>query len=363
MSAVPYEELRQRLIRQLEGRYCVGGLLGAGGMAAVFRAQDISLDRVVAIKVLPPDLTHDDKVVSRFEQEARIAAKLDHPNIIPIYRVESESGLHYFVMKFVAGRSLDSILADGQPLDIEFTQRVLEEAALALGHAHKRGVVHRDVKPANIMLDEDGRVILTDFGISKAIESASGLTRTGMIVGTPHYMAPEQAMGQDVDGRADQYGLACVGYHMLTGELPFPGDVVHSVLHRHIYEQPKPLGAARKEAPRSLVRALDRAMSKEPRDRFGSMEEFADAMSMYATGSRAVRRSGVAPTHVVGRAHRADGFVGDGEVREHDPLGAPLARAALDRGPRGGRGGGRVRRAAAGGRRDRVAPSAGVRDR
>jgi serine/threonine-protein kinase len=293
MSAVPYEELRQRLIRELKGRYAMGGLLGAGGMAAVFRAQDISLDRVVAIKVLPPDLTHDDKVVSRFEQEARIAAKLDHPNIIPIYRVESEAGLHYFVMKFVAGRSLDSILADGRPLDIEFTQRVLEEAALALGHAHKRGVVHRDVKPANIMLDEDGRVILTDFGISKAIESASGLTRTGMIVGTPHYMAPEQAMGEDVDGRADQYALACVGYHMLTGELPFPGDVVHSVLHRHIYEDAKPLGPARKEAPRSLVRALERAMAKQPKERFGSMEEFADALSMYATGSRAVRRSGV----------------------------------------------------------------------
>jgi serine/threonine-protein kinase len=296
MTPAPYEELRQRLIRQLEGRYKVGRLLGAGGMAAVFRAQDISLDRVVAIKVLPPDFTHDDKGVSRFEQEARIAAKLDHPNIIPIYRVESENGLNYFVMKYVAGKSLDSILMDGKPLDLEFTQRVLDEAAAALGHAHRRGVVHRDVKPANIMLDEDGRVILTDFGISKAVESASGLTRTGMIVGTPHYMAPEQAMGQDVDGRADQYALACVGYHMLTGELPFPGDVVHSVLHRHIYEQAKPLSAARRDAPAPLVRALDRAMAKEPKERFASMEEFAGATTMLTTGSRPVRRGGVSPT-------------------------------------------------------------------
>ena len=287
-----YDGLRDRLARTLAGRYAVGELLGAGGMAAVFRAKDVALDRTVAIKVLPPDLSHDDKVVTRFEQEARIAAKLDHPNIIPIYRVESESGLNYFVMKFVPGRSLDAILEAGDRQDAQFTERVLLEAAAALGHAHQRGVVHRDVKPANIMLDADERVILTDFGISKAMENAAGLTKTGIIVGTPHYMAPEQAMGANVDGRADQYALACVGYHMLVGELPFPGDSAHSVLHRHIYEEPKPLAARRPDAPRAMTGAIARAMSKEPDDRYASMEEFAAALEGAPAGASAARSSG-----------------------------------------------------------------------
>ena len=278
MTTAPHDELRERLTRTLAGRYAVADLLGAGGMAAVFRAQDLALERTVAIKVLPPDLSHDVRLVSRFHQEAKIAAKLDHPNIIPIYRVESESGLNYFVMKFVAGRSLDELLAPGQPVDVSFTMRVIAEAAAALGHAHQRGVVHRDVKPANIMLDADERVILTDFGISKAIESTSGLTRTGIIVGTPDYMAPEQAMGVAVDGRADQYALACVGYHMLTGELPFPGDFAHSVLHRHIYEEVDPIAARRLDVPRAMTGALERALAKKPEDRFASMEEFAAAL-------------------------------------------------------------------------------------
>ncbi len=270
--------LLDRLTATLAGRYTGIELLGAGGMASVYRARDVALERTVAIKVLPPDLEPDDKLISRFEQEAKLAAKLDHPNIIPIYRVESENGLHYFVMKFVPGKSLDALLANGRPLDVEFTLRVLLDAAAALGHAHQRGVVHRDVKPANIMIDTDERVILTDFGISKAMETASGITKTGIIVGTPHYMAPEQAMGSAVDGRADQYALACVGYHMLTGELPFPGDVAHSVLHRHIYEEAKPLAPRRADAPRAMVQAITRAMSKEPGARYATMEEFAAAL-------------------------------------------------------------------------------------
>ena len=290
MTAAAHDDLRQRLSRTLEGRYAVAEFLGAGGMAAVFRAQDLALERPVAIKVLPPHLSHDDHLVSRFQQEAKLAAKLDHPSIIPIYRVESENGLHYFVMKFVAGRSVDDLLAPGQALDTGVTMRVLIEAAGALGHAHRRGVVHRDVKPANIMLDEDERVILTDFGISKAIESAGGLTRTGIIVGTPHYMAPEQAMGLPVDGRADQYALACVGYQMLTGELPFPGDIAHSVLHRHIYEDVDPIASRRSDVPRAMAAALERALSKEPGDRFRSMDEFAAAIKGGAAGARAPLR-------------------------------------------------------------------------
>ena len=234
------EELKQRLARTLEGRYEITRLLGRGGMAVVFLAQDLILERQVAIKVLPPDMSHDSQLILRFQQEAKTAAKLDHPNIIPIYRVESEAGLVYFVMKYVAGSSLEELLAQG-PLPIPLVRQVLRDAALALGHAHRRNIVHRDVKPANIMLDQDGRVILTDFGISKAAQGSAQLTGTGTIIGTPHYMAPEQARGHEVDGRADQYALAIVGHRILTGKLPFDGEA-HSVLYQQVFEPP-PAGA------------------------------------------------------------------------------------------------------------------------
>jgi eukaryotic-like serine/threonine-protein kinase len=192
--ADPTDELKERLARTLAGRYEITRLLGRGGMAVVFLAQDLALERQVAIKLLPPDLSHDQRLIPRFQQEAKTAAKLDHPNIIPIYRVESEAGLNYFVMKYVSGNSLEQLLEQG-PLPIETARRVLREAALALGHAHKRGIIHRDVKPANIMLEADGRVVLTDFGISKALDSGSALTGTGNIIGTPHYMAPASSPG------------------------------------------------------------------------------------------------------------------------------------------------------------------------
>ena len=159
------EGLQARLQRLIEGKYKIERLLGKGGMGAVFLAHDLTLERAVAIKVLPPDISMDEHIVKRFQQEAKTAAKLDHTNIIPIYRVESEGGLNYFVMKYVEGTSLEDVLDQKQPLAIEYVQRVVWEAACALGHAHQRGVVHRDVKPANIMFDHDGRVMLTDFGI------------------------------------------------------------------------------------------------------------------------------------------------------------------------------------------------------
>ena len=284
----PTQELQDRLSRTLAGRYEVTKLLGRGGMAVVFLANDLGLERQVAIKVLPPDMSHDTKLIPRFQQEAKTAAKLDHPNIIPIYRVESEAGLDYFVMKYVSGQSLEQMLEKG-PLPLELARRVLREAALALGHAHKRGIVHRDVKPANIMIENDGRVILTDFGISKALEGGSGFTGTGAIIGTPHYMAPEQAKGLEVDGRADQYSLGVVGYQILTGKQPFEGSS-HSILYKHVFEPPPRVFEARPDAPADLVAALDRALSKEPERRFASMEEFANAVN----GDRAGRRSGQA---------------------------------------------------------------------
>jgi eukaryotic-like serine/threonine-protein kinase len=267
-----------RLQRMVEGKYKIERMLGRGGMGTVYLAHDLTLDREVAIKVLFPDAAQDEQGVLRFQQEAKTAARLDHPNIIPIYRVESEAGLNYFVMKYVSGTSLEDVLEENQPLATDYIQRVLWEAACALGHAHSRGVVHRDVKPANIMFDHDGRVMLTDFGISKALQAATGFTATGMIIGTPHYMAPEQAKGQSVDGRADQYSLGVVGYRMVTGELPFAGDSIHTVLYKQIFEHAPPAKSRRPEIPDHVSAAIGRAMSKDPDERFATTEAFATAV-------------------------------------------------------------------------------------
>ena len=306
------DELRQRLGRILEGRYEITRLLGRGGMAVVFLANDLVLERQVAIKVLPPDMTRDAQLVARFQQEARTAARLDHPNIIPIYRVESEGGLVYIVMKYVSGQSLEELLARG-PLPIARVRHVLREAAMALGHAHRRRIVHRDVKPANIMVDDEGRVILTDFGISKAAQDTTQLTGTGTIIGTPHYMAPEQARGQDVDGRADQYALAIVGHRVLTGKVPFDGPP-HSILYQQVFEPPPAVLERRPDTPHDLRIALDRALSKDAGARFRTMEEFASAVSGERAGSTTVVSEAVKPTprakrHEPGRDHGAGVWV------------------------------------------------------
>ena len=269
--------ISERLTQTLEGRYEIGKLLGRGGMGAVFLAQDLTLERPVAIKVLPPEVAHDEKLVGRFQREARTAAKLDHPNIIPIFAVESADDFHYFVMKYVSGESLESVLARGQ-LPIDQCQEYLWEAGRALGHAHQRHIVHRDIKPGNIMLDHDGRVMLADFGISKALQAATQLTGTGQVIGTPYYMSPEQAKGVSVDGRTDQYSLAVVGFEMLTGRIPFPGDAVHTIIYKQIFEDPPLIQDLRPDTPAHLATALHRALAKEPDDRFANMEEFAAAL-------------------------------------------------------------------------------------
>jgi len=305
-SGPELDTLRQRLARALEGRYEIVRLLGRGGMAAVFLAQDLVLEREVAIKVLPPEMSHDAQLIRRFKQEAKTAAKLDHPNIIPIYRVESEAGLVYIVMKYVSGRSLEELASNG-PLPIPRVRHILREAALALGHAHRRRVVHRDVKPANIMVDDDGRVILTDFGISKAVQSGE-LTGTGAVIGTPHYMAPEQARGHEVDGRTDQYALAIVGHRVLTGRPPFDGDA-QAILYQQVFESPPSLMDRRPDTPPDLRRALDRALAKEAKSRFSTMEEFASAIS----GERSGPTTAVSPPVAVrGTAAAAGQVTGHG---------------------------------------------------
>jgi serine/threonine-protein kinase len=284
-------ELKTRLAKALKGRYKIHDVLGAGGMGVVFRADDVSLGRAVAIKVLPADLSTDKKVVARFRREAKTAAGLDHPGIIPVLAVESDDGLHYFVMKYVAGRTLEELLREGKRLPIPFATQVLREAAAALAHAHRNGVVHRDVKPANIMLEDGDRVILTDFGISKVTHASSEattaarLTDLGMVVGTPHYMAPEQAVGQPVDGRTDQYSLAVVGFEMLAGHVPFDDLTPHAIIQRHINSAPPDLASLRRDAPTHVVATVSRALLKAPSNRFATMDEFGAALA--GSGSRA----------------------------------------------------------------------------
>ena len=282
MSAAPpptaLEELRTRLTGVVAGRYTLKRTLGVGGMGAVFLAEEVGLEREVAIKVLPPKLAEDPSVVARFQREAKTAARLDHAHIIPIYRVESEGGLHYFVMKYVAGRPLDALIAARGPLPVPEAIRILSESAAALEHAHRKGVVHRDIKPANILLDQEERVLLADFGIAKALATTSELTNTGVVIGTPYYMSPEQALGTPVDGRSDQYSLAVVGYRILTGEPLFDGDSSMAILYKHIHTPPPRVRERRREVPAHVELALLRALSKAPASRFESMAAFARAL-------------------------------------------------------------------------------------
>ncbi|HKS05894.1 MAG TPA: protein kinase, partial [Gemmatimonadaceae bacterium] len=273
--------LRDRLAQATSGRYVVDEEIGRGGMAAVFGATDVRLKRAVAIKALPPDLAFRADVRSRFIREAQMAAGLAHPHIVPIYAVEETEGLVWMVMGRVRGESLAQRLhRDGQQSFSE-TRRVLRETADALDHAHTRGVIHRDVKPDNILIDQaSGRVMVTDFGIARAMEGDQRLTATGVAVGTPTYMSPEQARGDDiVDGRADVYALGVVGYQMLTGAPPFIAPNTPALLLKHVSESPAPLHSKRRDTPLNLEYAIERALAKDPAVRWQSASAFRDGLA------------------------------------------------------------------------------------
>ena len=226
------KSLTTRLIQALGNAFTVEGELGRGGMGVVFNARDERLKRQVAIKVLPPELAFREEIRIRFLREAETAARLSHPHIVPIHSVgESPDGLVYFVMAYVDGESLAARLRRRGRLPPEETRRIMQETADAMGAAHALGIIHRDVKPDNILLEGSrGRVVVTDFGIAKALSSTTGpatLTATGVAIGTPQYMSPEQAAGdREIDGRSDIYSLGVVAYQMLTGELPFQAPTV-----------------------------------------------------------------------------------------------------------------------------------------
>ncbi|MBX3082061.1 MAG: serine/threonine protein kinase [Anaerolineae bacterium] len=277
------------LVGRTLGPYKLEAPLGKGGMAMVFRAFQTSVKRYVAIKVMAPEIASEAGFVERFGREAEVIAQLEHPHILPVIDYGEADGLHYIVMRFMDGGSLDDRIRDKQ-LSFEEISRYLTQIASALDYAHRRGVIHRDLKPNNVLLDSEDNVYLTDFGIARLAGSERKLTATGSVMGTPAYMAPEQAMGRPVDGRSDIYSLGIMLYEMVTRQLPFSADTPAALIFQHVYEQPKPASTFRSDLPPAVMAVLDRAMAKSPDVRYqtGSdmAHEFAEAVGLRSNTPR-----------------------------------------------------------------------------
>ena len=282
-------KLTRMLREETAGEYEIERELARGGMGVVYLATEIQLRRRVAIKVLPPALTFGEGAIERFRREARTAAALDHPNIIPIYGVSSGGELLWYSMKLLEGQSLDVILRDRERLEFDQTVAMLEQVADALDYAHQHGVVHRDVKPGNILLDERGRVTVTDFGIAKEVQEAS-LSGSGHLLGSPYYMAPEQYLGTKISGAADQYALGVVAYQCLGRRVPFDGATAYELLNKHVAEPPPPLAELRPDLPPHAYAAIDRALAKQAEDRFATVTDFVNALAGRALAVRPIRR-------------------------------------------------------------------------
>ncbi|MCC6931582.1 MAG: protein kinase [Gemmatimonadaceae bacterium] len=340
------DPLRERVGAALGGTYEIEGELGRGGMGVVYRAMDRKLRRAVAIKVLPPELAFRDDVRQRFLREAQTAAQLNHPNIVPIYAVEERDGLVCFVMALVEGEPLALRLATNPRPPVAEVCRILRGVADALAYAHGRGIVHRDVKPDNILIDRaTGRPMVTDFGIARAAEGDARLTVTGIAVGTPAYMSPEQAMGErEIDGRSDLYSLAIVAYQMLVGELPFQAGNTPAMLMKHISDTPRPLREYRRDLSPLLVAAIERAMAKRPSDRWDDAGAFRDAIAAVEGGVGALPPASLPPAatrapaesprdarlssawkHAAPRPSARPTAGGEGEAAPRAPDGAGLA--------------------------------------
>jgi serine/threonine-protein kinase len=279
MDAAASEQLLRLVKQEVGSEFEVERELGRGGMAIVYLATEVNLGRKVAIKVLPPDFTFGSAgAIERFKREARTAATLDHPNIIPVYRVSPGGRLFWYAMKYLEGRSLADLLEEQRALSLADSIAILEQVASALDYAHARHVVHRDIKPANIMLDAQNRVIVTDFGIAKQL-AAGAFTASGSVIGTPYYMSPEQCQGsKTITGAADQYSVGVMTYQMLSGQVPFEGDSAVDILTKHMLQPPPPLDIIRPGLPKHVYAAIERALAKKPEQRFPSVGAFVRAL-------------------------------------------------------------------------------------
>ncbi|HET9293437.1 MAG TPA: protein kinase [Gemmatimonadales bacterium] len=283
--------LAARLGEALGSAYTIEGEIGRGGMGVVYRARDERLQRRVAIKVLPPELAFQKDIRERFTREAQTAARLSHPHIVPIHTVGEGAGLVYFVMGYVDGESLGGRLKRRGRLPVEEARRIMKETADALSAAHAFSVIHRDIKPDNVLLEGTrGRVMVTDFGIAKALSGSSTATLTGagIAIGTPSYMSPEQAAGErEIDGRSDVYSLGIVSYQMLTGELPFQAPTVAGILMKQITEPAPMVSLLRPDIPEDLALAISRCLEKDPENRWPTADALRRALeARVVTGYR-----------------------------------------------------------------------------
>jgi len=256
------------------GRYELEELVGAGGMSSVFKARDTLLERHVALKILHPHFTEDEQYVERFRREARAVASLSHPNIVTILDRGEDEGRQFIVFELVEGQTLADVLHEEGRLPVRRALEIAMQVARGLGFAHEQGLIHRDVKPQNVILNGDGRAKVTDFGIARSLD-VQGVTQSGAVLGTSNYIAPEQASGRSVDRTTDVYSLGVVLFELLTGEVPFPGESFVAVAMQHVSEPPPSVLEVRPDVPVRVARAVDRALEKDPAERFPSMDAFA----------------------------------------------------------------------------------------
>ena len=269
------------LIGKRMGRYEILEQAGCGAMAVVYKAFDVVAQRLVALKILRPYLTANEEFVLRFQREASTGASLTHPNVVSVYEVNAHDGLYFIAMGDVDGVSLKAEIEEHGPLSLERVTNITNQLASALDYAHQEGLIHRDVKSSNIMLGSDDHVTLTDFGVVKSIGGTS-LTQIGTMVGTLEYMSPEQAMGQEVDGRSDLYAVGIVVYEMLTGHVPFRDRPAHLILQRIIYEAPPPVTRYNPAVPEAIERVVMKAMAKRPQQRYPTVWTLAQALERAA---------------------------------------------------------------------------------
>src|SRR5271165_2134884 len=270
--------------RIYSGRYELTHLIARGGMAQVYRAVDLQLDRPVALKVLFPELSVDRTFVERFRREAQAAANLSHPNIVPVFDWGEDDGAYFIVMEYIDGRPLSAVLRDPQPVPPTQIATIGAGVAAALAFAHRHGVVHRDVKPGNVLITPEGDVKVTDFGIARAVNTEESLTQTGAVMGTAAYFSPEQAEGKGVDARSDIYSLGVVLYEMAVGRPPFTGDSPIAVASKHVRDHPVLPRVANPAVPAALEAVIMKAMAKNPNDRYATAEELRADLLRFAEG-------------------------------------------------------------------------------